>query len=318
MVHEAIKYLIDNETPYNRIQSFSSEPGIYAIFFIGDTFPIYHDEVSKHQLIYIGKTESSQASRDEKTHFADGKTGSSTLRKSLGALLRESKQLNPIPRNDTDYSKKKYSHYKFDEISESVLTKWMRDNLAISFFEFKKGAKELDDLETKIIKELVPLLNIDSKNPENIYKDEIKALRKECANLAMKSVGYTRKRGKSVISFNNKNKVEKANSMTIVRSEIIINNLSKADVTSKKIRILVENKVIFPNEKVGTPTTYNLTFVLNNSDYQVSYTIGSHDERSRSGILSLGELLYEKLRIKEGTKLKISKMADGNYSIKRI
>ena len=178
-----IELLKERETDFLKIKSFSKFPGIYAFFFIGNDFPLLKDSVSKHQIIYIGKTESSQEKRDAKTHFSTGKTGSSTVRKSIGSLLCTKEDLKPIPRNETDYKKKRFSHFKFDNQSEVKITNWMENNLALSFFEYPRKKQEIEDLETELINELVPILNI-SKNPKNAFKETLQQLRKNCAVIA--------------------------------------------------------------------------------------------------------------------------------------
>lgn len=180
--------LENNYCPYNQIQKFSGKPGIYAIFFTGKTFPLQGYRPPKNDIIYIGKTESSQASRDERTHFASGKTGSSTIRRSLGALLKEQLSLKPIPRNDKDFDAGRKSFFKFDDPSEEKLTRWMQDNLGLSFYEHDQSPAEIDALETKLIAETKPLLNIDSKNPDNPHSKIIQASRKACADEANKTM----------------------------------------------------------------------------------------------------------------------------------
>lgn len=182
---EIIKLLKERETDFLKTKSFSPLPGIYALFFIGGEFPVFGDAVSKNQIIYIGKTESSQDARDAKTHFSSGKTGSSTVRKSIGSLLCSIKNLKPVPRNDTDYQNGRFSHFMFDNSSEEIITDWMKNNLSLSFYEFQGTKNELEDLETKIIDELAPILNI-SKNPKNSYEDTLQQLRKNCALMAAK------------------------------------------------------------------------------------------------------------------------------------
>lgn len=184
-VNEIIKVLKERKTEFLKIQRFSQNPGIYAVFFHGDHFPVFGDVVSKNQIIYIGKTESSQEKRDAKTHFTSGKTGSSTLRRSIGALLCSTENLNPIPRNDSDYLKNRLSHYKFDDASEPKITNWMKKNLSLSFFEYPATKQEIEDLETALINELVPILNI-SKNSNNPFKNELQQLRQNCAIIAAK------------------------------------------------------------------------------------------------------------------------------------
>ena len=188
-VQNIIEQLKTEETPYNEVMVFSKRAGIYAIFYIGDYFPVFGVQVKKHEIIYIGKTESSQEKRDAKTHFTSGKTGSSTLRKSIGSLLCKTENLKPIPRNSIDYLKGRYSHFKFDDRSERIITEWMDANLAISYFEYPKSKAEIDNLETKLIEKLEPALNL-AKNPNNPYGRLLKQLRKSCAETARNAYEY--------------------------------------------------------------------------------------------------------------------------------
>jgi hypothetical protein len=182
---EIIDLLKKRETAYFKTKSFSKLPGIYAFFYTGKDFPVFGSAVSNHQIIYIGKTESSQEKRDAKTHFVSGKTGGSTLRKSIGSLLCEFENLKPIPRNDTDYQNGKFSHFTFDAPSEEIITTWMKNNLALSFFEFHGTKKQIKDLETELIDSTVPILNI-LMNPKNPFKGKLKKFRKKCALMAAK------------------------------------------------------------------------------------------------------------------------------------
>jgi hypothetical protein len=185
-IDEIIEHLIKNKINFSEISSFSKLPGIYAVFFCGKIFPLENVNPPKDEIIYLGKTESSQEKRDAKTHFKSGKTGSSTLRKTFGSLLRIKHKLKPIPRNNSDYFKKRLSHFKFDDKSERIITEWMQNNLALSFFEYSKGKSEIEKLETSLIQKLIPILNIDYKNPTNPFYSLLKQIRKESAKLAFK------------------------------------------------------------------------------------------------------------------------------------
>ena len=63
-------------------------PGLYAVH--GNT-AVWHQlglgDPTDARPLYVGKAERSLASRDVNTHFSTGKTGSSTLRRSLAGLL---------------------------------------------------------------------------------------------------------------------------------------------------------------------------------------------------------------------------------------
>ena len=192
VIDEIINHLKKSRTNFLEITTFSKFPGIYGVFFCGNIFPIENYNPKQDEIIYLGKTESSQEKRDAKTHFKSGKTGSSTLRKTIGSLLRTKFKLQPIPRNNTDFQKKRFSHFKFDIKSEDIITKWMQNNLALSFYEYPKNKTEIEELETSLIQNLIPVLNID-KNPFNAYGNFIKHSRKESAKLAFKDFKIIKK-----------------------------------------------------------------------------------------------------------------------------
>tara|TARA_R110001606_G_scaffold366147_1_gene521181 strand:- start:1315 stop:2268 length:954 start_codon:yes stop_codon:yes gene_type:complete len=314
--NEIIELLKERETDFLSTKTFSQLPGIYAFFYIGNDFPLLGDLVSKHQIIYIGKTESSQEKRDAKTHFTTGKTGSSTVRKSIGSILCSQENLKPIPRNENDYSKGRFSHFKFDLESEEIITNWMKNNLALSFYEYPKTKQEIEILETEIINELVPILNI-SKNPKNTFKDALQQLRKNCATIAIKNSNFknlnTEKKAIQKQAIQTKNYVSSNSGI------VYIDNITKSDSKSRNIRIKSENKHLFPIEKLGNPISYSLEFKTGNTDFIANYTIGSKDGKSRSGVLKLGDNIYNNiLKIREGTNLKISKSNENKYSIERL
>ncbi|UJF29571.1 hypothetical protein L0B70_12135 [Kaistella sp. 97-N-M2] len=175
---EIVNHFVQTQIPIQELKIFSKLPGIYAFFFIGKNFPLENFEIPQNKIIYIGKTESSQQSRDANTHFKTGKTGSSTVRKSVGALLSQSEEIIPIIRSWTDIEKGRTSHYKFNQNSEERVTKWMVENLAVSFYEYPASKAKINQLETDLIKILKPVLNIDAKNAGNPHLVQIKALRK--------------------------------------------------------------------------------------------------------------------------------------------
>ena len=187
---EIIVYFNSNATLYSKIQKFSDKPGIYAVHFMGNAFPVYALKPSDNEIIYIGKTEKSQASRDANTHFATGKSGSSTLRRSVGALMQKGAKLKPIPRSTSETSENRFTNYMFDVPSEKLITDWMVKNLGLSFYEFTGSTEELDELETSLIKALKPMLNIDPKNTENPHYHAIRNLRAECVQKAKENEFY--------------------------------------------------------------------------------------------------------------------------------
>lgn len=101
-------------------------------------------------------------------------------------------------------------------------------------------------------------------------------------------------------------------------NSILITNITANDVVRKKIRITVDNKPLFPSESIGNPHKYNLTFNHNNKAYNATYTIGSLDGKSRSGVLMIGDELYSnQLNIEEGSTLTITRIGSQSYEIDR-
>jgi hypothetical protein len=80
--------------------------------------------------LYVGKAEDSLVARDMRSHFADGRTGSSTLRRSFAALLHDDLKLRGTPRNPLKPGY--YSNYGLDVGDDQRLTKWMTRNLRIA------------------------------------------------------------------------------------------------------------------------------------------------------------------------------------------
>lgn len=179
-IGKIINHLKNHRKKFSETTEFSSLPGIYAFFYNGENLPYLSEKIPNDEVLYIGKTESSQQKRNANTHFKSVKTGSSTVRKSFGSIIKDKLSFIPIPRNDSDFLKGRLSHFKFDIESENKLTEWMKSNLSISFYEYPKSKQEIDTLETEIIHRLTPKLNID-KNPNNPFKSELQSLRKQCA-----------------------------------------------------------------------------------------------------------------------------------------
>jgi len=158
-------------------------PGLYAFFLtriVTDTDTLLATHPVEEPL-YVGKTQDSLKDRDFDTHFARGKTGSSTVRRSLGAILRRELNLGPIRRGNTG-KKQDFTNYKFDTASEARLSSWMRTNLAVGWFCLNGPAHDLLGSETSAIRSLNPPLNLTHSN--NLLVPKIKRLRKKCADLA--------------------------------------------------------------------------------------------------------------------------------------
>lgn len=76
------------------------KPGLYAVH--GDPSVWQRSGLGDppdDRPLYVGKAERNLAARDVRAHFSTGKTGSSTLRRSLAGLLADELQLEGQPRN---------------------------------------------------------------------------------------------------------------------------------------------------------------------------------------------------------------------------
>ena len=124
-------------------------------------------ELDNIPIIYIGISETQGLrNRDYQNHF-NGTARNSTLRKSLGSLFGW--------RADRIYDNS--GRYRFNKTREEELTSWMRDNL-IMLYWYNLNT-DIGDLETRLINELDPPLNISkNKSPINkAFRKEIKKFR---------------------------------------------------------------------------------------------------------------------------------------------
>ena len=101
------------------------------------------------------------------------------------------------------------------------------------------------------------------------------------------------------------------------KRSITIDNITNSDSSNYKLRILSDNKYLFPIEIRGKPKVYLLTFNYQGIQYDAKYSIGSKDKRRRSGEVRLGKELYERVGIKAGDRLIIRLEEDGSYTINK-
>jgi len=174
-VEEILTKLEITRSSIDRLHA-SAQAGVYAIFLKnGDRLPI--DTIPKNGLVYIGMSKN-LAAREYDMHFCTGKSGFSTLRRTIGALKKEELNLVAIPRSKGG-SQSNVRNFSFDLNGEERLTRWMRDNLEVGICPLDKGNEEA---EKNIISELKPMLCLRGwPNPLTPY---IKNLRKKCAEEA--------------------------------------------------------------------------------------------------------------------------------------
>jgi hypothetical protein len=133
-------------------------PGLYAIYGEPATWKgLGLGSPPDLRPLYVGKSESSLASRDLRTHFGDGRTGSSTVRRSFAALLREPLALRAQPRNPA--RPERFANYGLPVDHDVRLTTWMRDRLRIAIWA-KTGDEALATTEQTVLQRWEPPLNL--------------------------------------------------------------------------------------------------------------------------------------------------------------
>lgn len=145
--------------------------GIYAVFArrldcLGDIV------IPPSQVVYVGKARNLK----QRNHFNAKHSGFHSPRRTFGAILREELALNPIPRSN-GRSESNYKNFRFDEVGETRLTEWMRENLDYAFYPYEG---DISELERSVIFRSEPPCNLTEwKNPQ---KQKIQRLRVVCAN----------------------------------------------------------------------------------------------------------------------------------------
>lgn len=87
-------------------------------------------------LLYVGMTDQGL---DARNHFQHLHSGFSTLRRSLGALLKEALRLRAIPRGSGSI-KSNVRNYRFTDEGERALSDWMNRHLLLSQVRFQPGS----------------------------------------------------------------------------------------------------------------------------------------------------------------------------------
>lgn len=149
----------------------SRTAGIYA-YFINSPDVLRPISVPASGPLYIGMTSSSL---DARCHFEHRHSGFSTLRRSLGAILKGRLRFRSLPRAPGP-SRTNVLCYRFDTEDEAQLTEWMRENLSYSYREITGN---IAAAEKDAITSACPPLNLEGW--KNDQRGEIKRLRAVCA-----------------------------------------------------------------------------------------------------------------------------------------
>jgi hypothetical protein len=158
-------------------------PGVYALFLI-EPNALPSVTPGPGGVLYVGMTESSLEVRN---HFAHEHSGFSTLRRSLGALLKQQLRLTAIPRS-AGPSKSNIRSFRFPDDGELRLTRWIEDHLSYGFAAVDDDVRAV---ERALISALKPPLNLtalfDWRNPDLAT---IRRLRRECRDEAARRQPY--------------------------------------------------------------------------------------------------------------------------------
>lgn len=141
--------------------------------------------------LYVGKAEASLVSRDLRTHFATGKTGQSSPRRSFAALLSHAGSLDlvAVPRRRHDPEPKRWTHYALEERGDEQLTDWMRDQLLIAIWP-SPARTHLATVEDAVMQKWLPPLNLIGVHTP--WTSQVKAAR---AAMAVQAREWARERG---------------------------------------------------------------------------------------------------------------------------
>jgi hypothetical protein len=165
-------------------------PGLYAVYGSAEICrQLGLGEPPDDRPLYVGKAERSLSSRDVGDYFgfresANSVTGSSTLRRSIAALLRTELGFRARYRNPAvpGYPDK----YGLSREQDMELSAWMRNNLPASYWEMTAVDVRLSDVETQVLRELQPPVNLQKVSHQ--WTKMVRAARRvmaaDCASVA--------------------------------------------------------------------------------------------------------------------------------------
>lgn len=143
----------------------SGKPGLYALYGSRATWrELGLGAPPDSRPLYVGKAESTLASRDLQGHFgmrprgAQSPTGSSTVRRSLAALLAPARGYRGMPRNPDKPGH--FSSFGLSPDHDEDLSTWMKRRLRLAVWPYEDPGV-LDGIETEVLNALLPPLNVD-------------------------------------------------------------------------------------------------------------------------------------------------------------
>jgi hypothetical protein len=164
-----------------------AKPGLYAIHSAAAVWrELGLGAPPNARPLYLGKAEDSLVSRDLDTHFGDGRTGSSTVRRSFAALLRDALSLRGMPRNPAKPGY--FANYGLSPDHDAKLTAWMHDRLRLATWPRPEGCDTaLAAIERALLARLEPPLNL--QHVTTPWTAQVKAARNVMADDAREAAG---------------------------------------------------------------------------------------------------------------------------------
>jgi len=179
-ISQIVRSIEQTSKPFPEITDYPNEPGIYAFSLLAGSN--LNNFGKSNQVIYAGIAKDSLRARDLGNHFRTGRTGSSTLRRSIGAVLKSELNLTARSRNGTS-DRRAINNYIFEPSGDERLTTWMIKNLKVGYWKDlnRMNYKLLRDFELKIIKHFSPTLDLDARSKHlNPLATELDQLRNMC------------------------------------------------------------------------------------------------------------------------------------------
>ncbi len=154
-------------------------PGLYAIYGAQAIWQQLGLDTPDRRALYVGKAENSLKARDLRQHFGTGATGSSTVRRTFAAMLREALGFRGVPRDKAKPGK--FSHYALDDKHEIALTEWMRENLTLAVWAKPSDCGDLHVVEKAVLAKLAPPLNLQD-NAASQWRAAVRKARRAMAD----------------------------------------------------------------------------------------------------------------------------------------
>lgn len=150
------------------------QSGLYAAYIL-EPLILGEPSVGLEGLLYIGQAKD----LSERDHLTHRHSGSSTLRRSIGALFRTAWGAE-VFRRAPGKCNSNCRNFRFDDATELRLTEWIRTNLVFRCVECP--VEQLRIVEKFAILSLKPPLNLNIwPNPQ---RGNLKKLRGECISIA--------------------------------------------------------------------------------------------------------------------------------------